>query len=152
MPIAFQRHGWLRGEHHSSWSPIIPGRKNHMQSPADLWSNIANNLAGNRSDAKLGDAVALTFEQICAILDNRTDEEELALSISLSLRNMDISVEQVAEFYHEQLVDLMAAGFTEGRHAGTSEDQTQFSHVHSFFSAPRRCAGLSGCSYRSEAD
>lgn len=46
---------------------------------------------------------------------------------------MDISVEQVAEFYHEQLVDLMAAGFTEGRHAGTSEDQTLFSHVHFFF-------------------
>lgn len=67
MPIAFQRHGWLRSEYHSSWSPIIPGRKNHMQSPADLWSNIANNLAGNRSDAKLGDAVALTFEQICEI-------------------------------------------------------------------------------------
>lgn len=133
VPIAFQRHGWLRGEYHSSWSPIVPGRKNHLRSPADLWSDMANNLARRRSDSKTRDTPTLTLEEICAIFDNRTVEERLSLSISLSLRSMDISVEHIAEFYHEQLVDMMAADLAEGQHAGTSEDPALFSHVHSFF-------------------
>lgn len=132
-PIAFQRHGWHRGEYHSSWSPIIPGRKNHALGPADLWGNIAMNRVESPADVNLQDTATPTLEQVGAIFDDRTEEERLALSISLSLRSMDISVEQIAEFYHEQLVDLMAAGLTDGRHAGGSQDQTLFSHVHSFF-------------------
>ena len=52
VPIAFQRHGWHGGKYQSSWSPIIPGRKNHFQGPSHLWSNLAMNLAGQRSDTQ----------------------------------------------------------------------------------------------------
>lgn len=133
MPIAFQSLGWHGGEYHSNWSPIIPGRSRHLQGPSDLWSNLAMNLADQRSNTKLRDMTAPSLEQIASIFDDRSDEERLALSISLSLRSMDISVEQIAEFYHEQLVDLLAAGFTDGQQSSGSQDQTLFSHVHSFF-------------------
>jgi hypothetical protein len=46
---------------------------------------------------------------------------------------MDISVEQIAEFYHEQLVNLMAAGIVDGRRSANTQNQTLFAHVHSFF-------------------
>jgi hypothetical protein len=46
---------------------------------------------------------------------------------------MDISVEQIAEFYFEQLVNLMAAGSIRGQRSGGPQDQTLFAHVHSFF-------------------
>ena len=47
--------------------------------------------------------------------------------------NMDISVEQIAEFYNEQLVNHMASGSLEGKRASSTLDQTLFAHVHSFF-------------------
>ncbi len=46
---------------------------------------------------------------------------------------MDISVEQIAEFYNEQLVNHMASGSLEGKRASSTLDQTLFAHVHSFF-------------------
>ena len=75
-----------------------------------------------------------TLEQISAILDNRTEAERLAKSISLSLRNMDISMEHIAEFYHEKLVDHMASGrLREGERTASTYDQILYAHVHSFF-------------------
>lgn len=133
MPIAFQSLGWRGGDYHSNWSPLIPGRTNHLQGPSDLWINVASNLAPQRSGAELRDMTVPTHEKIATILDDRTEEERLALSISLSLRSMDISVEQIAEFYNEQLVNLMAAGLVDGQRSGGTQDQTLFAHVHSFF-------------------
>lgn len=46
---------------------------------------------------------------------------------------MDISVEQIAEFYNEQLVNHMASGSLEGKRSSTTLDQTLFAYVHSFF-------------------
>jgi hypothetical protein len=46
---------------------------------------------------------------------------------------MDINIEQIAEFYHEQLVNLMSGGRLTGQRSGSSQDQTLFAHVHSFF-------------------
>jgi hypothetical protein len=132
-PIAFQSFGWERGNYHSHWSPLIPSRTNHMQGPSDLWGNVASNLARQRSGAELQDMPRPTREEIALILDDRTEEEWLARSISLSLRSMDISVEQIAEFYNEQLVNLMAAGLVDGRRSGGTQDQSLFAHVHSFF-------------------
>lgn len=132
-PIAFQSFGWSGGRYHSSWSPLIPGRTNHLQGPSSLWSNIALNLAKQRSDTELWDMTAPTHEKIAKIADNRTEEERLAQSISLSLHSMDISVEQIADFYHEQLVNLMAEGLVDGRRSSTMQDQALFAHVHSFF-------------------
>jgi hypothetical protein len=68
-----------------------------------------------------------------SFVDEKSSEEALALAISLSLRSMDISIEQIVEFYHEQIADLMANGSVDGRHFGSIQDQTLFAHVHSFF-------------------
>lgn len=131
--IAFHRIGWIKGNYHSSWCPFIPGQSNHMLGPADLWSNVAGNISRARTAGALAVLAKPTHEQIAAILDNRTEAERLASSISLSLRNMDISVEQIAEFYNEQLVNHMASGLLEGRRSSSTVDQTLFAHVHSFF-------------------
>jgi hypothetical protein len=132
-PIAFQNFGWAKGNYHSSWSPLIPGRGNHLQGPSDLWSHIAANLLRQRSGNGLREMKNPSREKIAEILDGRSEEEWLARSISHSLRSMDISVEQITEFYHEQLVDLMADGLVDGRRSARAQDQTLFAHVHSFF-------------------
>jgi hypothetical protein len=72
-------------------------------------------------------------DKIAALLDDRTEPERLAQSISLSLRSADISIEQIAEYYHEQLVDSMASGSLSGQRRASTLDQTLFAHVHSFF-------------------
>lgn len=131
--VAFHRIGWTKGTYHSSWSPFIPGQLDHLQGPADLWSNIAGNLSQSRTLGDLAAMVQPKFEQIGALLDARTESERLAHSISLSLRNMDISVEQITDFYNEQLVNHMASGSLDGKRSSSTLDQTLFAQVHSFF-------------------
>lgn len=142
-PIAFQSFGWTSGNYHSIWSPLIPGRTNHLEGPSDLWSNAASNFTRQRSGIELRNITVPTWEKFASLLDDRTEEERLARSISLSLRSMDISVEQIAEFYFEQLVNLMAAGSIRGQRSGGPQDQTLFAHVHSFF-----CSRLPSCAHR----
>jgi len=132
-PIALQRISWINGRYHSSWSPIIPGRKNFLESPSELWSNLASNLASQRTGAELSGMSNPTQEKIAALLDDRTEDERLAESISLSLRSMDINVEQIAEFYHERLVDTLSAGELDGQRSASIGDQTLFADAHSFF-------------------
>jgi hypothetical protein len=132
-PIAFQSLNWTDGRFHSSWSPMVAGRKNHLRGPADLWSAVASNLANHRFGAELRNTDDSTREEIAALLDDRTEEEWLARSISLSLRSMDTSVQQMGEFYHEQLVNLLAAGLVDGRRFASIQNQSFFAHVHSFF-------------------
>lgn len=131
--IAFHRIGWYKGHYHSAWRPFIPGESNHMRGPADLWSSVASNIAQVRTADDLATLPPPTLEQIAALFDNRTEAERLASSISLSLRNMDISVEQIAEFYNEQLANHMALGKLTGELLSSTLDQTLFAHVHSFF-------------------
>ncbi|TIS99165.1 hypothetical protein [Mesorhizobium sp.] len=131
--IAFHRTGWLKGEYHSSWSPIVPGRKNHMIGPADIWSQIAGNLARARTASEIKTLDKPSHRQLAALLDARGETERLAQSISLSLRNMDMSIEQIAEFYNEQLANHMASGLLDGRRSGTTLDQMLYAHVHAFF-------------------
>jgi hypothetical protein len=131
--IAFESMGWTNGSYHSSWTPINPTRKNHFLGPADLWRNISSNITRGRTDEKLRAMVDPTHEKLAALLDDRADAERLAQSISLSLRSVDISIGQIAKFYHEQLVDSIASGALNGQRRATSLDQTLYAHVHSFF-------------------
>ncbi|MGN6691452.1 MAG: hypothetical protein ACTHJU_10980, partial [Sphingopyxis sp.] len=71
--IAFHRIGWFKGNYHSSWCPFIPGQTNHLQGPADLWSNVAGNLSRARTAGALAAMVEPTHEQVAALLDNRTE-------------------------------------------------------------------------------
>lgn len=131
--IAFHRSGWLRGNYYSIWSPFNLGQTNHLLGPADVWGNIAGNHLRARAAGNLAATQQPTHEQVATLLDSRSEVERLSRSISLSLRNMDISVEQIAEFYHEQLVNHMASGNLEGQRSSSTLDQTLFAHVHSFF-------------------
>lgn len=71
--------------------------------------------------------------EIADALDAQEPVEALANYISLSLRSMDISVEQIAAHYHEQLVNHMAAGRVEGEGSANTTSQTLYAHVHSYF-------------------
>lgn len=130
--VAFHSVGWTDGQYDSLWMPYIPGRTNHFQGPADLWGNIAGNLRHSRTATTLRRMANPTQDEIAKTLDNRTDIERLAQSISLSLRNMDLAVENITEFYNEQLVNHMATGALE-QFVSTKFDQTLFAHVHAFF-------------------
>lgn len=132
-PIAFQNMGWTNGGYHSSWRPVIPERENHMRGPSELWGSIGTNLSQERTGDSLNNMPDPSLDKVGELLDGRTREEALAKSISLSLRSMDISIEQIAEFYNEQVVNLTAAGRLSGQRSSASLDQTLFSHVHSFF-------------------
>jgi hypothetical protein len=131
--IAFHRFGWMDGEYYSSWAPIIPGNANHSEGPADRWSSIASNIARSRTKEFFETAEHPEKEQIAKALDNQNPVEALARYIALSLRSMDISVEQIAEHYHEQLVNHMAKGRVGGELAANTLSQTLYAHVHSFF-------------------
>lgn len=131
--IAFHSMGWVNGVYHSSWTPIIPGKHNHSESPAGSWSNIAGNIARPRTAEFFDKTIHPSKAEIGEVLDAQDPVEALARHISLSLRSMDISVEQIAEHYHEQLVNHMAAGRIDGERSANTLSPTLYAHVHSFF-------------------
>lgn len=132
-PISFQDMGWINGMYHSRWVPIVPGRRNNATSPSDHWSRISGNLSRQRTADVLKTFDTPSVKQITELMDGRGPIEGLAQAITLSLRNIDISVEQIAEFYHERLIDLMASGLLDGRRSATSLEETLYAHVHAFF-------------------
>lgn len=131
--VAFNRFSWTDGEYGSIFSPIIPGRQNHFEGPSQLWSNIARNIYRSRTKEVFEKAEHPEEQQIDKVFDDKSPDEALARYISLSLRSMDISVEQIAEFYFEQLVNDMAAGRTAGEKVANTSSQSLYAHVHSFF-------------------
>jgi hypothetical protein len=131
--LGFQSSGWSKGMWHSSWRPIIPTESNHLRSPSDIWSSIAGNIFRATRAQQLMDIKAGEEAKIAAVLDDRKIEERLAQAISLSLRSMDVAVENIAEHYHEQLVNNMYEGNVDGQKSSNTMDQTLFAHVHAFF-------------------
>lgn len=131
--LGFQDSGWLQGSEISFWNPIIPSQKRHTRSPTDLWGNIRFNISRERMAEKVGALEKPSFELIAAIADDKTAPERLAGSIALSLRNLDISIQQIARFYHSQLVTLLATGGVKGNRRGTVLDQNLYAHVQAFF-------------------
>lgn len=112
---------------------IVPEKVNHSEGPAELWSNIAGNIAGPRTKEFFASAEHPAEEEIAKTLDDQDPVEALARYISLSLRSMDIRVEQIAEHCYEQLVNHMAAGHVDGERSANTLSQTLDAHVHSFF-------------------
>jgi hypothetical protein len=132
-PIGFESLGWWRGSYHASWSPILPGRTQHRESSADVWGYIGGNLSDDRTRGALESMTEPTHEKLSSLLDDGSDIEQLAESIGLCLRNMDIAVREIADFYNAQLVELMAAGQLSGQRVSSSLDDNLFAYVHSFF-------------------
>jgi hypothetical protein len=132
-PVALQHLFWIDGDYLSSWKAIDPGVNNHFRGPADLWSSITHNLSTERSAQLSQSDLKLTHKKIAEILDSRLFNENVSKSISLSLRNIDISIEEITSHYNQQLVSLLAAGVIDERRVSTTQDHTLFAHVHSFF-------------------
>ncbi|MCM2475676.1 hypothetical protein HGO38_19560 [Rhizobium sp. CG5] len=132
-PIAFQHAGWNNGSYYSNWIPIVPGQSNHMIGASDLWRNISSRIGDERRGPRLDALKDASHEELAAIIDDQQPDERLAQFIALSLRGMDISVEEIAAFYHEQLVDLMATDRLENDRVSGTLDQVLNTHVHSFF-------------------
>lgn len=131
--VAFQQINWRSGSHFSHWAPIIPGERNHAFSPADLWSNVACRLGEARTRPLLREGEEKTEDEYQSIMDDAHEDERLANSISLSLRNLDTSVEHIASFYHEELINQIADGNIDGRRSATMRDQYLYEQVHGFF-------------------
>jgi len=131
--VAFHQFGWMDGNYYSSWTPIIPRRTNHSKGPSELWSNIAGNIARSRTKEFFETVERPTEAEIATALDDKNPVEALARYISLSLRSMDISVEKIANYYYEQLVNHMAAGRLEGERYTDTQAYKLYAHVHSFF-------------------
>ncbi|HLP66408.1 MAG TPA: hypothetical protein VK181_02695 [Rhizobium sp.] len=132
-PIAFEHSGWNNGSYYSNWIPIVPGQSNHMIGAAGLWRNISSRIGDERRGPRLDALSNPSQEDIAAIIDDQQPDERLAQFIALSLRGMDISVEEIAAFYHEQLVDMMATGRLNGERVSGTLNQALNTHVHSFF-------------------
>ncbi|MGF3024454.1 hypothetical protein ACQVP2_16710 [Methylobacterium aquaticum] len=130
--IAFQESHWISGSYNPIWCPINTEKINHFRSSSDLWSSIASNISKRRMQ-NLSVAQIGSDKSIVDILDDANDEERLSRYISLSLRNIDFTVEQICEFYNEQLTDLINRGLLESQRITNLIDQMLFSHVHSFF-------------------
>ena len=133
QPIAFHRFGWVDGRYDSLLLPIQPGKANHSITPANQWSNISYHLAKSRTDRKIDWDKPPHPDELARLLDERKDDERLARSISYSLGSLDIHVEKIAEFYFEQIVNVLSKGSGIGELTGTTQDHSFFSHVHSFF-------------------
>ena len=131
--IAFHNIFWTKGDYNSSWAPIIPHKANHREGPTQLWSNVASNISRPRIKQLFDGTDQVSEEEIVDILDTKGPVEALARNISLSLRSMDISMEQIAGFYNEQLTNGMAAGNLNGERFNNTQSQTLNAHVHSFF-------------------
>ena len=130
--IAIAQMSWRAGEYHGHWAPIIRGQTNHMRGPADLWSSIASNLGRARIAPHVADG-SQDFRNLVEILDEAGSAERLAKSISLSLRNLDRTVEQIAEFYNVELTSGLASQRMNGFQFATSRDQGLYALVHAFF-------------------
>ncbi|MBY5441941.1 MULTISPECIES: hypothetical protein [Rhizobium] len=131
--IAFQHAGWDKGSYYSNWVPIIPGQTNHMLGAADLWRNITSQIGRQRRGHLLRELVDPSRDDVASIFDDQEPDERLAAFVALSLRGLDISVEEISGFYHEQLVDLMADGKLNGERVSGTLDHLLYAHVHSFF-------------------
>lgn len=131
--VAFHKFGWMDGVYHSSWKPIMPGKSNHSECPSNLWSNIAGNIALTRTKEFFNKIERPSLVEIARVMDEKNTVEALAQYISNSLRSMDFSVEQIAEHYHEQLVNNMSVGHVDGEMSENTLSQTLYAHVHSFF-------------------
>jgi hypothetical protein len=131
--VAFQQINWRAGSYFSHWAPIIPGERDHLLSPSDLWKNVANRLGESRTRPLFLNDTERTEDEYQAIIDDASEDERLANSISLSLRNLDTSVEHIASFYHEELINQIADGNIDGRRSATMRDQYLYEQVHGFF-------------------
>ena len=131
--VAYQQINWMNGAYTSHWAPYIPGESNFFESPADRWSHVAANLRQARTQPLIEAISDPNRMQIDAILDDHSEPERLARSIALSLRNLDTSVSEVASFYHEELINLLAAGSVGGNRHASMRDQSLYALVHSFF-------------------
>lgn len=130
LPIAQEHSNWAAGNYYSDWSPIYEGGPRVARGPSDFWQSIATNLARPRWSALRSNPSAINPAKV---FNDQTIEESLARSISQSLRSMDISVEKIADFYNEQLGNMIAAGRVSGHRVGSPMDQTLYAHVHAFF-------------------
>lgn len=131
--VGFQSSSWFNGEWHSSWRPMIPGERNLVRSPAGIWGDIAKNIfLASRAD-QISAINYIGQTKVATLLDDRTVEERLAQAISLSLRSLDHSVEQIAQHYNEQLVNRMYSGRVNGEKVSNTMDQELSAHVHAFF-------------------
>ncbi|WP_152559575.1 hypothetical protein, partial [Paenirhodobacter enshiensis] len=73
--IAFQRMGWADGVYHSAWAPIVPGKANHSEGPAELWSNISRSISRIRTREFFAAAEQPAKDEIAGALDNKDPVE-----------------------------------------------------------------------------
>lgn len=133
-PIAFNHVDWWKGAYHSTWRPIVPGRAKLSTAASDYWAQIVSGGSKDKWRAADLDHKISTREELERLFDSKGAEESIAQSISISLRNMDISIEYISDFYNEHLARLLLEKkILDDGILKSSLDHLLLAHVHSFF-------------------
>ncbi len=133
VAIAFQEIGWNGGEYNSHWQPILPSGINNSTSAANTWGKIASNIGNARNEGFFRSTNSPSEDEIAQIFDEHEPSEAAARYISYTLRGLDVSIEQVADYYNEQLVNDIAAGSVNGEQSDSTRSNSLYAHVHAFF-------------------
>ena len=76
----------------------------------------------------------VNVEKVANTLDDHQPEERLSYSIGLSIRNLDISVKNISDYYYNNCISLMRKpDFDKKWYSNPSMDAELFANVHSFF-------------------
>lgn len=116
--VGFQHVRWIDGEYYGFWRPVVGENAKGAISASDIWSNISSNLAKVSPNSNAQGSI---------------EEIATARFISIELRNADVAIEAICEYYCEELQNALFRGSVDGNRFGSARDINLYAHVHSFF-------------------
>lgn len=133
-PFAMEQFEWRNGYFRSTWVPITGPVDNHLRAPSELWMHIGGRLGDKRINPHFWVQKDVNVEEIAKTFDDHQPEERLSYSIGLSIRNLDISVKNISDFYYNSCINLLRESkFDRKWYSNPSMDAELFANVHSFF-------------------
>ncbi|MDO9581860.1 MAG: hypothetical protein Q7J24_01930 [Desulfomicrobium sp.] len=132
-PIILAHRVCIDGSSSTILRSMNPNKKNDTLSAADVWGTISGNIVKKRVAAFRAQNPNATTEEVLKVINRKTSEEIFARFISESLRSMDICIDAISSYYHEQLVIFLREGKKVGERSSNIADLTCIANVHSFF-------------------
>lgn len=131
--VLMEHHVCIKGESSTARRSIsLLGRTDRLAT-TDIWQTISGNLNKARMAKFKKDFPDNTNEQWVSESNNLTQEESYSAYISDSLKSMDICINAICDYYHEQLVSSLRSGRKENQRYSSLADLSFTANVHSFF-------------------
>ncbi len=111
-PIFYEQRGFSSGVRHRFFRPWSPTAHAEQQTTRDHWSAIAGNIPASSEK-----------------------EKNLARNIALGIRNVEIHVGRITDFYGGQLAGAIRKGKSHGTRFSMGSDDEISASVHDFYSA-----------------